>query len=157
MGKLIRNLIEYNGIESCSYGNLEHFTQMNTDYQFCIPSQKPDIEQIVRVWVKGDIEHYEVIKTPIGISFEGQESTGFKLLIAGSLDLKIEYVACGCAQSIHTAHTKFPFCGHVVLPKNFNTSSILFPNISIEDIFSEKIDPRCIYNNVTLLLIADIC
>ena len=157
MGKIIRNLIEYNGINSCSYGSLKDFTQMNVDYQFCVPSQKPDIEQIVRVWAEGDIEHYEVVKTPIGISLEGEEATGFKLLIAGSINLKFEYVACDCTQSVHTAHTKFPFCGHVTLPKNFNTLSILFPNISIEDIFSEKIDSRCVYNNITLLLIADIC
>lgn len=157
MGKINRDLIEYNGISMCPYKNLPHFKQVNTDYIFCIPDQKPDIEQIVKVWAEGCIIETEVIKTPVGTSLEGQNVTGYKLLVCGDLKLKIEYVACEVTQSVHTAHTTFPFCGYVVLPGNINPNAIIKANIAIEDIFSEQIDLRCIYNNITMMIIVDVC
>ena len=47
---ITRNLIEYHGIDTCKYGDMPYFKQINVDYTFCVPSQKPDIEQVVRVW-----------------------------------------------------------------------------------------------------------
>lgn len=157
MGKIFRNLIEYSGINEYPYDNLKNFKQATIDNNFCIPSEKPDIEQLVKVSVKSDIVHKEIVKTPIGTSFEGQESTGFKLLISGDIDLRIEYSAKNISQSIHTVHTKFPFCDYVVLPKSFSPTAMVFPTISIEDIYSEKFDCRCIYNNISLLLVVDLC
>lgn len=157
MAKVMRDLIEYNGINKCPYKNLPNFKQVNTDYIFCIPDQKPDIEQIVRVWADACVVDTMLVKTPVGTSLEGQNITGYKLLISGDVTLKIEYVACEATQSVHTAHTKFPFCGYVVLPEDININAIINASVSIEDIFSEQMDLRCIYNNITMMLIADIC
>lgn len=152
-----RGLIEYNGINACSYENLPHFKQMNTDFTFCIPVQKPNIEQISKVWAKACILNQKIVKTPKGTSLEGQHVTGYKLMIQGDIEYKVEYVADVATQSLHTAHTTIPFCGYIVLPKKFNTSSFVSASALIEDIYSEQIDTRCIYNNITLMLIADIC
>lgn len=157
MGKVIRDLIEYNGISTCKYSNLKNFKQINVDYIFCIPEQKPDIEQIVRVWADGCVVNTHLVKTPIGTSLEGQNVTGYKLLISGDISLKVEYVACEPTQPVHTAHTKFPFCGYVVLPKDTNPNAVINAGVDIEDILSEQIDLRCIYNNITMMLIADVC
>lgn len=157
MGKISRNLIEYNGITQCKYKSVPYFKQTNEDYVFCIPNQKPDIEQIVKVWVDGCVLDTELVKTPVGTSLEGQNMTGYKLLVCGDINLRVEYVALEETQSVHTAHTTFPFCGYVVLPGDINPNSIIKASISIEDILSEQIDKRCIYNNITIMLIADIC
>lgn len=157
MSKVQRNLIEYNGISKCSYNNLPNFKQVNLDYIFCIPESKPNIEQIVKVWADGCVINTEVVKTPIGNSLEGQIVTGYKLLVCGDINLKVEYVACEASQSMHTAHTTFPFCGYIVLPQGVNPNSIIKASIAIEDILTEQMDLRCIYNNITMLLIADIC
>lgn len=157
MGKVVRDLIEYNGISMSAYKNMPNFKQMNKDFMFCIPDAKPDIEQIIRVWVDGCVIGTQLVKTPVGTSLEGQTVTGYKLLVAGELNLKVQYVACNTVQSVHTAHTTFPFCADVVLPADTNPNAIVRASIAIEDIFSEQLDCRCIYNNITMMIVADVC
>lgn len=152
-----RNLIEYNGLNSCNHEDLSFFNQVIQDFTFCIPVQKPDIEQIVKVWAKVCILQHKIVKTPKGTSLEGQHLTGFKLMIEGDIQFKIQYVADEETQSLHTAHTTIPFCGSITLPKKFNPNSIITVSALLEDIHTEQLDKRCVYNNITLLLIADLC
>lgn len=156
MGTVIRNLIQYEGGEECNYTN-GAFRQMNVDNIFCLPIVKPDIEQIVKVWVDANICKYELIKTPIGTSLEGQNLTGYKLMIMGEIKVKYEYVALEETQSVHTAHNIVPFCGYIVMPEVFNPKSIVYPMVLVEDIHSEQVSNRCIYTNVTIMLNSDIC
>ena len=156
MAKVTRDLIDYHGIDKCTFSS-NFFKQLNLDFIFCVPDQKPDIEQIVKVWVKPCIVHQEIIKTPKGTSLEGQNITGKKLMINGDIELKVEYVACTATQNVHTAHTKFPFCSYVVLPNDFNPNTLVSASVLIEDVLSEQMDLRCIYNNITLMMVADIC
>lgn len=156
MAKVHRDLIEYNGIDRCPF-NSDFFKQINLDFIFCIPEQKPNIEQILKVWVKPCIVHQEIVKTPVGLSLEGQNVTGKKLMISGDMKIKIEYVACSSEQPVHTAHTVFPFCSYVVLPSDFNENAIITASALVEDVLSEQMDLRCIYNNITMMVIADIC
>lgn len=157
MGKVIKDLVEYNGISALTDDNLKNFKQMNVDYTFCIPDVKPNIDQLIKVWIDSCIVESKLVKTPIGTSLEGQIVTGYKLLIAGDLFLKIEYSACNSTGSVHTAHTTIPFCGYIVLPSDINPYYIVKPGIVIEDIFSDTIDCRCVYNNITFALVAEIC
>lgn len=156
MGKIIRNLVEYNGIDDCFFSS-NHFHQINVDYMFCIPKEKPNIEQIIKVWVKHCILSTEIFDTPKGISIEGQIMTGKKLSVTGDIEIKIQYAACNLSQTVHTAHSTFPFSSYIVLPDTFNTNSSLSTSILIEDILSEQIDLRCIYNNITMTIVAYVC
>lgn len=47
MESMTRNLIEYHGISVCNYESMPYFKQVNVDNTFCVPTQKPYIEQIV--------------------------------------------------------------------------------------------------------------
>lgn len=152
-----RNLIEYYGIDNCSIDHINYFKQINVDFTFCVPIQKPNIEQLVKVWATPCVVQQKVIQTPKGISLEGQKITGYKCMISGDINYKVEYVALEPTQPLHTAHTTIPFCGYIVLPETFNPNSILTISIAVEDIYSELVDERCIYNNVTMMLIADLC
>ena len=156
MGKITRNLIEYDGIDICPYENISTFKQFNSDYKFYVPNDKADIEQIIKVKTKASIENHKIVKTPIGTSLEGQKVTGHKLLVSGDISLKFEYVADDPAQSIYSVTKVFPFCDYVVLPEDFNPATMIFPSVSIEDIYSEKLDSRCVYNNVTLIIVVEV-
>lgn len=156
MGSVVRGLIEYSGISTCGVKDLKNFRQVNFEGEFCVPCEKPDIEQIVKVYTDIDICNHEVIETPIGISLEGQEVTGYKLLVSGDIKYKIQYAADEVTQSVHTFHHCSPFCGYIVLPKKFNESSYISPYVVIEDVSVEQMDSRCIYSNITLLLVANI-
>ncbi|MEF9992484.1 MAG: DUF3794 domain-containing protein [Romboutsia sp.] len=157
MENIQKNLILYNGISNCTPSNIQYFNQLNIDYTLCIPNQKPDIDQITKVWLDTCVVGSEIIKTPVGASLEGQILTGYKLLVCGDIKLKIEYIACDATQSVHSAHTVIPFCEYIVLPVNTNINTLINPSIIIEDIFSEQLDCRCIYNNITMMLIANMC
>ncbi|MEF9958945.1 MAG: DUF3794 domain-containing protein [Niameybacter sp.] len=157
MATHMRELIEYHGVNRCAYGKLPYFKQINRDFTFCVSMQKPDIEQIVKVWVKPDIVQQKIVVTPIGTSLEGQRVTGYKVMVMGDIMYKVEYVVLEASQSLHTAHVTIPFCGDIVLPEEFNTNSIVITSVSVEDIYSEPMDTRCIYNNITMMLIADLC
>ncbi|MEG0013669.1 MAG: DUF3794 domain-containing protein [Cellulosilyticaceae bacterium] len=152
-----RELIEYHGIENCSLDHINYFKQVNVDFTFCVPIQKPDIEQLVKVWVTPCVIQKKIIRTPIAESLEGQKVTGHKCMISADISYKVEYVALECTQPLHTAHTTIPFCSYIVLPENFNPNTILSLNIAVEDIYSELLDERSIYNNVTMMLVADLC
>lgn len=156
MTAVMRDLIQYEGIEGCNYTN-GSFKQINVDNTFCVPVMKPDIEQIVKVWSDAKIYKYKIIKTPIGKSLEGQVLTGYKLIIMGQVSMKYEYVALEKTQSVHTAHTVIPFCSYIVMPEKFNPSSIVVPTVLIEDIHSEQVGNRCVYSNITMMLNAEIC
>lgn len=157
MATYMRELVEYHGINKCEYGKLPYFKQINKDFTFCIPVQKPNIEQMVKVWVKPNIVEQKIVITPVGTSLEGQRITGYKVMVMGDIVYKVEYVALEECQSLHTAHITIPFCGYIVLPEEFNPNSIVVTSVGVEDIHSELVDTRCIYNNITMMLIADLC
>ncbi|WP_069680160.1 DUF3794 domain-containing protein [Clostridium taeniosporum] len=156
MASVVRGLIEYNGIDNCIRSRMKNFKQVNFESTFCVPCQKPDIEQIIKVSADTKILKYEIVKTPVGLSLEGQKVTGYKLLVSGDINYKIQYVADETTQSVHTFHESIPFCGYIVLPKKFNKDSYINPSALVEDISVEQMDERCVYGNINLLLIADI-
>lgn len=162
MGKFMRNLIEYQGIDilgqdDCLIKESNTFKQTTIDVELCVPEEKPDIEQVVKVIVKKKIERYRLVKTPKGISEENQEITGYKLLVMGDIMIKIQYVADEPTQSMHSFHVTIPFCEYIVMPHDFSSLSIVTPEIYIEDVYVRQQDCRCLFGNVTMMTIADIC
>lgn len=155
MGKVVRDLIEYNGISTYTYCT-SNFRQSHIEQLSHVPNKKADINQIVKVWVDTNVIDTEIIKTPVGRSKEGHVATGKKLLICGDINIKIEYLSCDVAQTIYVENIAIPFGTYVALPHNFNEYGIVSTTIVVEDISSLKIDSNSIYNNITLLAIADI-
>jgi hypothetical protein len=162
MSKVMRELIEYDGITICPYENMPYFTQLNVEHIFSMPPQKPDVDRIVSVYAEGTITDSKVISTVKGKSLEGQNLEGHDVMVSGEIFMKIEYLECescnnyGCNIPINTAETSFSFYGDIVLPQQINIDSIINVSIGIEDIFSEKMDLRSIYNNITMMLVADV-
>ncbi|MGL4990546.1 MAG: SPOCS domain-containing protein [Sarcina sp.] len=161
MSSFVRNLIEYQGIDLINKDDCalttKSFKQATIDVNLCVPEEKPDIEQVVKVVIKKKVVKYKIVKTPKGISPEGQEITGNKLLVMGDIILKINYVADESTQSMHSFHVTVPFCEYVVLPVGFKGLSIVAPDIYIEDVYVNQQDCRSLFGNVTLLTVADLC
>ena len=162
MAKFVRNLIEYNGVEllndhNCMIKKSDSFKQTTIDINLCVPEQKPDIEQVVKVAIKTKVERYRLVKTPIGISEEGQEITGYKLLVMGDFMIKVNYVANVEVQSMHSFHTIVPFCEYIVMPKEFSPLSVVEPEIYVEDLYVRQLDCRCLFGNITFMATAAIC
>lgn len=157
MISITRDLIEYYGIDDCLPLDPKNFKQINIEDEACVPIQKPDIEQIVKVYASAEVKTYKVIKTPKGTSLEGVRLTGHKLVVEGEIKYKIQYVADIKSQSVHTFHYTSPFMSFVVLPEDFSPTSFLTVSAFVEDIYSNQIDNRCVYLNTTILITAESC
>ena len=157
MISITRDLIEYYGIDDCLPIDPKNFKQINVEDEACVPIQKPDIEQIVKVYSNAEVKRYKVIKTPKGTSLEGVKLTGYKIIVEGEIKYKIQYVADTKSQSVHTFHYTTPFMSFVVLPEEFSPTSYLTVSAFIEDIYAHQIDCRCVYLNTTLLITAETC
>lgn len=130
------------------------FKQLSVDETVKIPPQKPDAEQIIQVLVDIDIINTRVIRTIKGTSVGGQNLTGYKLVIEGKLNQKVEYVADLCDQSVHAAHFRVPFSTFIVLPEDFDEDSTIEVEPFIEDIYYKLVDKRTVFKNVTFRLLA---
>lgn len=155
MANFVNNLIEYAGVADNLPEAPKAFKQFNVQETMCIPTAKPDIEQIIKVMAEVIITSTRVIKTPKATSLEGQILTGYKLIVEGEVRQKVEYVADEPSQSVHAAHFNMPFSTFIILPEDFVIGTPLVVTGYIEDIYAQQIDKRCIFKNITVLLTAE--
>jgi hypothetical protein len=140
------------------------WTQMFIPEVLCIPSQKPDIEQIQNISSVPEIFSQRVVKTPISGAVddqgvfvpepnqEGINSTGRKLVIEGMLRQKVVYTADLPQQSVHSAHFDVPFSAFIILPYDTPLTTKYKIETCIEDIFVCRVTARQIFKNVTLFI-----
>lgn len=162
MASFIRNSIEYYGIDSlnnrlCKVQDAKNFKQSNINLQLCLPKEKPNIGQVLRVKIDKNISKTKLVKTPIGKSIEGQILTGYKMLVMGDIRFEINYVVSRCDQGIHSFHGFVPFCEYVVMPEGFNPEETIVPDIYVEDIYIKQKNCRCVYGSIALMIVAEPC
>lgn len=133
-----------------------------------IPSQKPNIEDIVEVHSCVDIISQRVIKTPLvngyiscnGNSIPGEtipngectNLTGRKLIIEGLLRQKIIYTAALDEQSVHSAHFNIPFSVFIIIDKNTPLYQQFKITAYIEDIYACVLSERSVFKNTTIFI-----
>ncbi|AOR23338.1 DUF7507 domain-containing protein [Clostridium taeniosporum] len=135
---------------------INNFKQLSVEENLVIPIEKLDVEEISEV--TGDIEIIKshVIKTPISESNEGQNLTGYKLVIHGLLNEVVEYTALDEEQSVHSAHYSIPFSTFIVLPENYCNGNVEINGV-LEDIFFKQLNCRTLFTNATILIKASVC
>lgn len=143
------------GVSEVKLG-ISTFKQLSIDETLCIPCVKPDIEEINNMDVEAEILECHVIKTPSVKSNEGQILSGYKAIIKGVLKEIIEYTSDTAEQSVHSAHYSIPFSSFIVLPSTYVVGSKIDIDAKIEDIYYRKIDNRCFFKNITILINAKI-
>lgn len=132
---------------------LSAFKQLSREEYVQIPVQKPDIEEILNTLVDIKIINTKVITTPAITSLEGQKLTGYKLIVEGILNQKVEYVADEPQQSVHAAHFRVPFSSFIVLPTTYDGGPVEVEGV-VEDVFWKLVDKRTIFKNITFLITA---
>lgn len=153
--------IKYNGIANELPEAPQYFAQVSIPETLVIPSQKPNMEQIVSITVEPVVEAMKIIDTPCIKSHEGQFLSGKKLVVELKLIEKLVYVACEPSQSVHAAHYENTFKSvFIIIPKVFNETTVedllrqgkILVKPYVEDIYAEQRDCRTIFKNITLLL-----
>ncbi len=135
--------------------NSQRWTQIFVPEVLCIPTHKPDVEQLITVNAAVQLLSQRVVKTPNSCGLkneEGTKLTGKKLIIEGILRQKIMYTADVPEQSVHTVHFDVPFSAFIVLNECDSLTEKFSIDICIEDIYVTSITPRQIFKNVTLFI-----
>ena len=154
MGNKVFNMIEYQGISDFFPDNPTTFTQITVCSDLCIPSFKPNIQRVTKITSSVSISDYKVIKTPIATSLEGQNLTGSKLIVHGTIRYVVVYIADDSCQSLYSSTFQVPFCTYVVLPEYFLASTPIDIVPYIEDVY---VDNFCLEGAVDIKRIISIC
>lgn len=133
-----------------------------------IPSQKPDVEDIVSVNSCIQIISQHVVKTPIVTGYvtstgttipgsaitnaEGTKLTGRKLIITGILKQKVIYTALVPEQSLHSASYCVPFSVYIIIDANTPLSQSFRVTPYIEDIWAIRLSERSLFKNTTIFI-----
>lgn len=152
----LNNIIKYYGNQSYEKSNLVDFNQFYTSSTFSIPSINNNIHEISKVWVDISDTSSERIRTPIGSSCEGQILSGNKILICGTLDIKMEYISSNEVKTIESVYLNIPISTSVTLEDDIDEYQTEYPSIIIEDIYCKKLDLKTFYLNVMLIAIVDV-
>lgn len=130
-----------------------------------IPMPKPNIERILKVLISPEIVDINLVETEIGQSNEGQNLTGYKLVVELNIKEKITYVAKDKSQSVHAAHYENMKSVFVVVPKDVNGEKVcdllranrLTVTPYIEAVKTRVLDYRTIYKCIMLFVDVKIC
>lgn len=142
------------------YGCIEEqaaWTQINIPQVLMLPDNKPDMETINKIYNRVEITSTEVIKTPCSNtpSAEGLLLTGRKLIVEGYVCQTVIYTADLTCQSVHPVYFKIPFCSYIIIDSDADLELDTYCVLPcIEDIYSEVLNKRMLFMNVTLFLMA---
>ena len=146
MGKYIKDLVEYSGIDECPCDALVNFKEITIDNNFCISDSKPDIKSLIKVRGTSKIENYEIIQTP-----------NLRILLSGSVTLNYEYASNTLDEAVYFETTTISFTDFIVLPSDFNIQSMMLPMVSIKYIYCTLLDLKCMLNSLILMLSIETC
>lgn len=131
------------------------WTEISVPEILTVPSCKPDIEAVDKVYISAKITSTKLIETPTSLvdNEEGLKLTGKKLLVDGFLCETIIYTADEPEQSTHAAHFNIPFCAFIVVSGTVDVETAKFcVTPCIEDVFVTVLNKRTLFKNVTLFL-----
>jgi hypothetical protein len=109
-------------------------------HKFYVPDCKPDIENILQLFIDTSVEKCNVLNTLMGR----------KLVIYGELHIKILYVANTACQSVHSAHFDIPFCTFIMIGNI--SSEIAEVCLFIEDAFITQSDVKSFFVSTVILV-----
>ncbi|MGL4760949.1 MAG: SPOCS domain-containing protein [Sarcina sp.] len=135
---------------------ISSFKQQALSKSITLPLAKPNIEEIDDVVVEVLVDDSYVVETMVSESHEGQNLSGFKLIIHGRLKMSIEYTALLPTQPMHSAHCEVPFSSFLILPPDYVQGSYVEVSTELENMEVDLIDCRSAMVNVIFLIIAKI-
>lgn len=145
--------------------NCKYFKEEIISEVLTIPCPKPDMERILKTLIQAEIVDMKIIETEVGYSNEGQNLTGYKLVVELNIREKISYVADECRQSVHGANFESIKSIFIVIPKTLNgvdtyelfQEGKILVTPYIEAVTARMLDKRTIHKCIMLFLDTTIC
>ena len=153
---IVRGLVEYHGISDNIPMDLRSFKTLALDNIIEIKESAPDIEDILKVRVKGEIDNSRILKTAVGNSLDGQELTGWKLVMYGRLKVQVDYSSKSQGPAVYVSNFFLNFSSFITLSNKTSISSRIYPNVFIEDIHVKNLDAKKLFTTATIIITADV-
>lgn len=135
----------------------EPWTEISAPDILVLPTDKPDIETINKIYNKVEITSTYIINTPCANepSTEGLQLTGKKLIIEGYICQNVIYTAAIDCQSVHPVNFRIPFCTYVIIDGDADIDLDQYCVLPcLEDVYAQVLSPRMIFMNATMFLLA---
>lgn len=144
LSKMTDNFVHHNSKE------IKYFKQLNIYKNIKLPHcyRRVTDKNIEAVDTDLKLISCKISDTYEGMSIEGQNLSGKKLVIAGGLDVKIYFKP----QSIHRIHMIIPFSAFIVLPAVICEKQDIKLCYFIEDVICKRLIRRRLFISVTFLL-----
>lgn len=118
------------------------------------------MERLLNTLVSVSVESTKLIRTEKGLSNEGQNLSGYKLLVKLRLREKVMYVADRCTQPVHASHYEDIQNFFVILPETIDNVTVcdlykygkLLVTPYVECVETRMLDPRHVHKCVMLLI-----
>lgn len=134
------DLIEYKGVADYIPKSIKSKKDFGIEEVIKINDTNKNIEEILRVTVKGICEDIRKIETPRAVSVDGIRLTGKKLLVNSIFIIRIEYIDKKFKNKIYLIKTKTNYLTSVVLEEEEALKRKNIATIFIEEILAKKIN-----------------
>lgn len=155
MSVIVRDLIEYSGIDFCLPCGVTDACEIQIDDEVILAEEKPDIKQISKVIVSGYAKNERLVKTAVGKNLDGAEIKGFKYIVEVVVSWRIEYVACDYKEAIYSIVGESSVNAVISLPTTYKIGFTIIPSVFINDVNVLLPNKRLILLNLTGVLIAE--
>lgn len=145
---------ETNEVSSVIKMLISNFKQINMSEYIYMDCQIPSIREINGINANVNIEHFNIIKTPVAISKEGQKLSGYKLIVHGNVEQVMEYISLNEEQSTNSYRFESPFSTYIILPQDFISGTNIEIVGFVEKINSNKINESNFFRSIEMLIIA---
>ena len=130
------------------------FKQVSLEHSLELPCDKPDLNAINTIGGEISLLKSYIIKTPKGISSDGQTLTGYKLIVHALFDMSMEYASDELDSCVCTAHYNLPFSTFIVLPEDTTPSTKVHIDAKIQNISWRMLNNRCFFTCASILIMA---
>ena len=153
---IVRGLVEYHGICENIPKDLRSFKTLALDSIIDIKEGSSDIDDILKVRVKGEIDNSRIVRTASGVSIDGQELTGWKLVMYGRLKIQVDYSSLSKGPAVYVANYFLNFSSFITLSKKTSITSRVYPNVYVEDIHVKNLGKKKLFTTATIIITADV-
>lgn len=141
MKKASKTNISYSGLNESIPENINVFNHKTINKIIKLNDLFLDIDEILSLNIGYNLDHNKIVKTGKGISIEGEELTGIKLISEGNFIIRIDY--CGKNDGcIYTFRESIDFNNAINIPYEWGYNKKINQHIYIEDVSCEKINER---------------
>ena len=131
---------------------IKYFTEFNVYETLQFPYKHINLQVPIEVITKLNIESTKFIDTFQGNSIEGQYLTGKKLIVLGTLNVKLLIPYWDCKLRVYLRCINLPFSTFIVVPKEICKNQPINLKYLIEDSTAKAITSHLVLVSGTILL-----